>query len=585
MQKILVIGQRSEPQQSIMRLLMHSDYEPITVVDHTTAVTVAGSQRPDLVLCTADLDGIDSRQLLQEFQTHSDLSTIPFVLVTNATNKSYLRECVQLGADDCLTFPFTEAEISAAIAIRLQKQARVTEQYVAMLRNTAERLNRLAHYDSLTDLPNHHLLNQRLVQALERALTKQWPLALLSLSLDRLRHLNNTLGYEAGDALLQATARRLRASLPDGTTVARLTGNQFAILLPNYGDRKKLRAIAEELMNRMAQSFSVLGQEVFVTTSIGIALYPEHGQDTTTLLRQADAALELAKQQKSNYCQIYRSDIPVVASNQILLETWLRYALDRQEFEVYYQPQMALSWDGQGSDRIVGAEALIRWHHDQQGFISPGKFIPLAEDTGLIVPIGDWILRQTCQQTQTWQQTGLANIEISVNLSSVQFNQPQLSRVIAAILEQTGLPPASLELELTETALMQDAEMAVQILNDLKSLGIKLAIDDFGTGYSSLSYLKQFPIDTLKIDTCFVRGLAKDLKNQAILTAAIHMAHDLGLKVIAEGVETAEELEILRTYHCDIVQGYFIGKPMPRVEFEAFLAATTASSSVSSGES
>ncbi|HEY9878824.1 MAG TPA: EAL domain-containing protein [Leptolyngbyaceae cyanobacterium] len=567
MEKILVIGQDSEPHKDILRLLVSEGFEVITADEPEAGVETAYTQRPNLIVCTLDLNGCDSRLLLKAMQERSDLAIIPFILVSDQNEKFYLRECIELGADDCLTLPIADPEILSAIKTRLRKQAQVMEQYAAVLRNTAERLNRLANYDSLTELPNHHLLYQRLVQAIERAIQKDRPLALLSLSLDRLRQINNTLGYKAGDSLLQAAAKRLRSSLPERAIVARLTGNQFAVLLKDFDSRHEVQAIANDLLNRLSHPFSLRGQEIFITTSIGVTLYPDNSSDASTLLRQADAALEWAKQQKSNYCQFYRTDIPVVPADQIVLETWLRYALERQEFEVYYQPQMDLK-----SHRILGAEALIRWTHPEHGPISPGQFIPLAEETGLIVPIGEWIFQQTCRQIQIWQQRGLPPLQISVNLSSVQFNQPRLSQTIISTLKQAGLSPETLELEITETALMQDAETAIPILSELKALGLKIAIDDFGTGYSSLSYLKQLPIDTLKIDTCFVRGVTNDLKNQAILTAVIQMAHDLKLTVIAEGVETEAELAFLQNYRCDIGQGYHIGRPMSADKFEEFLA-------------
>ncbi|MBD0334735.1 MAG: EAL domain-containing protein [Cyanobacteria bacterium Co-bin13] len=568
MEKILVIGQESKSRKAILRLLVSEGFEAITADDTEAGIQTAQSERPDLLVSTLDIDGSDSRTLLTSLKQRSELAIIPFILVTNQGEKFYLRECIELGADDCLVEPVTDPEIVSAIKTRLQKQAQITEQYVAVLRNTAERLNRLAHYDSLTDLPNHHLLHQRLVQAIERCSQTHQSVALLSLSLDRLRQVNNTLGYQAGDALLQATARRLRASLPEGSTVARLTGNQFAVLLTDFTSRQAVLAVAQDLINRLSQPFSLPSQEVFLTTSIGIALYPEDSADISTLLRQADAALEWAKQQKSNSCQFYRIDIPVVPADQIVLETWLRYALERDEFEVYYQPQMGL-----GDHQILGAEALIRWSHPEHGPISPAQFIPLAEETGLIVPIGEWMLQQTCRQVKLWQQQGLPPLQVSVNLSSVQFNQPHLGQTIATLLEQAGLASSALELEITETALMQDAAAAIAILSDLKAQGFKIAIDDFGTGYSSLSYLKQFPIDTLKIDTCFVRGVTTDPKNRAILTAVIQMAHDLQLTVIAEGVELEAELALLESYRCDIAQGYYIGRPMPAEQFEAFLTS------------
>ncbi|HEY9736454.1 MAG TPA: diguanylate cyclase, partial [Trichocoleus sp.] len=366
MEKILVIGQESPARQSILKPLVGEGFETITAEDGDSGLAIAQSERPNLIVCVLDCDGHDSRSLLSEIQQRSDLAVIPFILVTNQSEKFYLRECIELGADDCLVEPVTDPELISAIKTRLRKQAQITEQYVAVLRNTAERLNRLAHYDSLTDLPNHHLLHQRLVQAIERATQNHQAVALLSISLDRLRQVNNTLGYQAGDALLQATAKRLRSSLPDGSTVARLTGNQFAVLLTDFDSRLGVLAVAQDLINRLSQPFSLPSQEVFLTTSIGVALYPEDSDEISTLLRQADAALEAAKQQKSNYCQFYRADIPVVPANQLVLETWLRYALERQEFEVYYQPKMAL-----GSHHILGAEALIRWAHPEHGPISP----------------------------------------------------------------------------------------------------------------------------------------------------------------------------------------------------------------------
>jgi len=570
MHKILVIGPDTRDRKSIVRLLIAEGLETVVANDSHDGLTLAQAEQPDLILCTLDLSGQASQDLLKTLQITPDTAVIPVILLTPCSDRAYLRHCIELGADDCLVYPAPPTELLAAIHSRLQKQARLTERYVAVLRKTAERLNRLAHYDHLTDLPNHHLLRQRLSHAIS-----QGPVALLCLSLDRLRQVNNTLGHPAGDDLLRLTASRLKASLPHGTTVARLTGNQFAILLPHPGSRQALQTIANDLIKRLSLPFALIGQDVFVTISIGIALYPDDSTDLDTLLRQVDAALEGAKHQKSHYCQFYRADMPVVSGDDLQLETNLRYALERQEFEVYYQPQRLLGYPRSAAVPTLSAEALIRWSHPQQGAISPGRFIPLAEDTGLIVPIGEWILRQTCAQVKTWQQQGLPPIKVSVNLSSVQLNQPHLPQTIAQILQETGLSPQLLELELTETALMQDATAALAMLSELKALGLRIAVDDFGTGYSSLSYLKQFPIDTLKIDRCFVNGLSTDPKNQVILTAMIEMAHALGLYVVAEGVETEAELALLRDYQCDSVQGYLLGRPMASQEFSTWCEAIT----------
>lgn len=557
MHKILLIESAGTNRDHIVELLEQEKFEPIVAADGESGLELAQRHRPDLILCALDLAPHGDYQaglpLLRATRLHPELTVIPFVLLTQNSDPLHQRQVMAMGADDCLSSPISDGELITTIATRLSKQAAITERYVTVLRNTAEQINRLAHYDSLTDLPNHRLLSQRLSQLIDAGA----PVALLSISLDRLRQVNNTLGYPAGDEVLRAAARRLKASLPSSITIARLTGNQFAVILVGDLEPSALMSVANDLMGVLSQSFSLPGQEVFITTSIGIACYPQHSQDLPTLLRQADAALDWAKQQKSNYCQIYRADMPVVSGDQIALETWLRYALDRQEFEVFYQPQMTLS-----NGRIDGAEALIRWHHLTHGDISPSRFIPLSEETGLIVPIGEWVLRMACRQAKAWHLAGLGPFRISVNLSSVQLNQPDLSQFIATVLAETDLDPSTLELELTETALMRDADTAVQTLQALKQLGVKLALDDFGTGYSSLSYLKHLPIDTLKIDHCFVRGCATDPQNQAILQSVITLARCLGLSVVAEGIETEADLDFLQRQGCDVGQGHLIGLPL-----------------------
>jgi len=364
----------------------------------------------------------------------------------------------------------------------------------------------------------------------------------------------------------------MQSCLPPEATLARLTANQFAILLPNLERHEQARETAEDVIDALKRPFSLPahdmpGQEVFVTTSIGVAFLLHQSKDLSTLLRQTDAALEAAKQHKSSHCQFYRSDMPLAFSDQIAMETRLRYALDRNEFEVYYQPQLNLA-----NGKVEGSEALIRWRQPEQGFVSPAKFIPLAEETALIVPIGQWVLETACAQAKLWLSKDIGMKYVSVNLSSVQFNQPDLIKSIKQTLIKTGLAPHNLELEVTETALMQDTTSTITTLNELKELGIRIAIDDFGTGYSSLSYLKQLPIDTLKIDNCFVRGAPRDVKNQAILQSTIELAHRLNLTVVAEGVEDADEQQLLSQYQCDYLQGYWVGTPMSAAKLEQALA-------------
>ena len=568
MQKVLVIENPGPSRRELVSYLESEDFLVNLADDGTTGVRAVRQHRPDVVLCSGSFNfGLDGLQVLATIRRDSEMKLTPFILLTSDAARSHTRRAMELGADDCVVRPVSNAEIVDTIAARIKRQIDTSELYVTTLRNTAEQINRLAHYDSLTDLPNYRLLHQRLSQAIITAHNSQQTLAFMSLSLDRLRLVNTVMGYPAGDELLKASARRMQACLPSGATLARLTANQFAVVLPNLARPQEARETAENLMDALSRPFSLPGQEVFVTTSIGIAFLLHQSEDIYTLLRQADAALEYAKKQKSNYCQFYRSDMPVVFSDQIAMETWLRYALERSEFEVYYQPQLNVS-----SGRVEGCEALIRWCHPEHGYISPAKFVPLAEDTGLIVEIGQWVMQTACAQTRRWQEMGLGLKYVSVNLSSVQFNQPNLIDSIKDILASTGLMPCHLELEVTETALMQDAESAIATLGEMKSLGIRTAIDDFGTGYSSLSYLKELPIDTLKIDNCFVRGATHDPKNQAILQSTIELAHRLALKVVAEGVENEAEQMLLTQYKCDYLQGFWVGKPMRASELEKKLS-------------
>lgn len=570
MQKVLVIQSPSAQRTELVSHLHAEGFLVETADDGVSGIEAGQQHRPDVVVCNCAIAHLNGHQVLTALRQGSEFQLTPFVLLTD--ERSHVREAMELGADDCLVQPFTCAEVASAIAARLNRQTTISERYGTALRLTAERLNRLSHYDSLTDLPNYELFHQRFAQAIATAHRSQQTLALMSISLDRLRLVNTVMGYPAGDLLLQASARRLQACLPREANLARLTANQFAVVLPDLAHAQQAREIANEVIDALGRPFSLPGQEVFVTISIGITFALHQSEDIFALLRQANAALEYAKRQKSHYCQIYRSDIPLVLSDQIAMETWLRYALDRHEFEVHYQPQLNLS-----TGKIEGCEALIRWRHPEWGYISPATFIPLTEETGLVVPIGQWVLETACAQAGRWLSLNLGLRYVSVNISSVQFNQSSLIDVVKNALTVSGLAPSELELEVTETALMQDSDAAIAILLELKALGVRIAIDDFGTGYSSLSYLKHLPIDTLKIDNCFVRGAAYDPKNQAILQSTIELAHRLGLKVVAEGVETHDERVLLNQYCCDYLQGFWVGRPMSAAAFEKSLTSSPAS--------
>ncbi|WP_414154262.1 EAL domain-containing protein [Pseudomonas sp. BNK-43-a] len=431
-----------------------------------------------------------------------------------------------------------------------------------------QRIHRLAYYDALTHLPNRTLFQDRLHTALQQAERHKSWVVLMFLDLDRFKPINDSLGHAAGDRMLKDMAERLLACVDEDDTVARMGGDEFTLLLQSRTSREMAlnRAIhvAENILASLVRPFVLESREFFVTASIGIALSPQDGNELSQLMKNADTAMYHAKERGKNNFQFYQADMNASALERLELESDLRHALEQNEFILYYQPQF--SGDGK---RLTGAEALLRWRHPRRGLVPPGDFIPVIEELGLVVDVGDWVLREASRQLKAWHKAKVRVPKVSVNISARQFSDGQLGKRIATILEETGLPPACLELELTESILMREVNEAMQILDSLKNLGLSIAVDDFGTGYSSLNYLKQFPIDVLKIDRTFVDGLPEGEQDAQIARAIIAMAHSLNLAVIAEGVETHEQLEFLREHGCDEVQGYLFGRPMPANQFEA----------------
>lgn len=431
-----------------------------------------------------------------------------------------------------------------------------------------QRIHRLAYYDALTHLPNRSLFQDRLHSALQQAERQQAWVVLMFLDLDRFKPINDSLGHAAGDRMLQEMAIRLLACVSDDDTVARMGGDEFTLLLQPSPTRQialnRAINVAEQILTSLVTPFVLEGREFFVTASIGIALSPQDGHELSQLMKNADTAMYHAKERGKNNFQFYQADMNATALERLELESDLRHALEQKEFTLFYQPQF--SGDGK---RLTGAEALLRWRHPRRGLVSPVEFIPVLEELGLVVEVGDWVLTEACRQLKEWHQAKVRVPKVSVNISARQFADGQLGNRIASILKETGLPPACLELELTESILMREVDQAMQILAGLKRLGLSIAIDDFGTGYSSLNYLKQFPIDILKIDRTFVDGLPSGEQDAQIARAIIAMAHSLNLAVIAEGVETHEQLEFLREHGCDEVQGFLFGRPMPASRFEA----------------
>ena len=567
MTKILVIEDEELLRAQLIKILRFEDFDVSEAKNGLIGIQLAQEQQPDLVLCDVMMPELDGYGVLAALRQDPTTATIPFIFTTAKASKDDRRKGMNLGADDYLTKPFTTNELLEAIATRLKKQALVVQHYNTELKQVEAKLNYLISYDILTKLPNQLLLRERFYQALSQADSSNQIVSILTLSLNQFNQVNNTLGHTTGDLLLKAVAQRLITCVSDDSIVTRLQADRFALILTNVDERQAVANIAQTILNSLSQPFFVGGHEVFVTANIGIARYPFEGKDIDTLISNANLARDLAKKQEGNSYHFYTANMSAESCNQLALETSLRHAVERGEFQVYYQAQVDLQ-----TGQIVGAEALLRWQHPERGLVSPLEFIPLAEQNGLIIPIGEWVLMTACKQTQLWQAID-PSLRIAVNLSGRQFSQQNLAKTVVQILEVTRLEPKHLELELTESIIIKSPEATAITLNKLKALGIKLSIDDFGTGYSSLNYLRTFPFDTLKIDQSFVRNISDDSKNVAITTAIIQMAHSLNLKVVAEGVETEAELSFLYQQHCDEVQGYLFSRPVPAIEFEKLLTA------------
>ncbi len=424
----------------------------------------------------------------------------------------------------------------------------------------------LANHDQLTALPNRNLFSEHLTMAVAQAARSGEKVATLFIDLDRFKNVNDTLGHQIGDSLLQQVARRFRGCLRESDVVARLGGDEYTVMVRPIRDLQEVAACAQKLLNVLALPFEVDWHELFVTGSVGISIYPDDAGDAAALLKNADIAMYRSKEQGKNTYQFFSNEATAASFEHLMLETSLRRALEREEFVLHFQPIVDLR-----GDRVTSMETLIRWQHPDLDMISPARFIPLAEETGLILPIGQWVLEQACRQAKKMHDQGFDGLRVAVNLSPKQFRQRDLARSIGRVLEQFGLDPGCLELEVTESSVMDNADAAIRTLHALKDMGVHLSIDDFGTGYSSLSYLKRFPIDALKVDKSFVRDITSDQDDAAITSAVIAMGHSLRLTIIAEGVETEEQLAFLRERQCNKVQGYLFGRPMPAERMSALL--------------
>lgn len=567
MTTILVIEDVEALREEIMETLSYEGFDVLGAENGVVGVQIAKTYLPNLIICDIAMPELDGYGTLVALRQEPKTSMIPFIFLTAMTEKADMRQAMQLGADDYLTKPFTSTELLGAIASRLQKYNSVKEHYYDEIKAVGERFEYLSHHDDLTQLPNRVLFYESLSQAVLHAKINNKSLALLFLDMDNFNIINNTLGNDIGDQLFKAIAERLKRYTAPCDMVARIQGDEFALIISDIADPMSIKIETQKILDLLSRPYNLYGHEVFITSSIGITLFPEDHQEVEGLIKNAELAMYYAKNHGRNSYKFYSSDLNVQSSEYMALANSLHRAIDRNELRVFYQPLVDLQ-----SGLIVGAEALARWQHPDLGIIMPSKFIPVAEQTGLILRLSEVILYSVCDQMQAWHKAGIDYGFIAVNLSSQHFRPDNnLIEFIGKVLQETETEPSHLELELTESIIMQNAEFTIRVLSQLQAIGVKVAIDDFGTGYSSLSYLKHFPVNTLKIDRCFIQDITTDRHDATISLAIIDLAHSLSLQVIAEGVETTEQIQFLRENSCDLVQGYYFSPPLPAAEFEKML--------------
>ena len=570
MVKILLIEDEELVRENVLELLDAEGFETCCADNGRVGINIAQQENPDLILCDVMMPELDGYGVLEQVRQNPQTVTIPFIFLTAKAAKGDFRAGMELGADDYLTKPFTRAELLGAVGSQLRKKAAIAARYQSEINKTKLELEHKIRHDSLTGLPNRLSLRENFADILNSRQDEGQNTSLIPvmcLCLDRFKIVKENLDSLYSELLLKEVAQRLTSCIYESETVAYLSENRYALILPTADSQSLAADRGKEILHALSQPFQLNDHEVFVSGSIGISLYPNHGDGIEDLLICANRAMDYSSQNGGNQIQFDAPTLKVGSSDRLALETGLRYVLERDELQVYYQPRVCLK-----SGSIVGAEALVRWFNPERGMVSPGQFIPIAEESGLIVPISEWIYRTACEQLKIWQSKYAQDLVIAVNLSSRQFVEPNLREHLETILQETQLDPKYLELELTEGMLVQNPPLAKQKLEALNLLGIKIAIDDFGTGYSSLSYLQQFPFEILKIDQCFVRNLTEDATNAAITIAIMQMAHSLNFRVIAEGVETEAELAFLRQHPCDEIQGYFFSPPLPAHKFEELLS-------------
>lgn len=555
--------------RNVLSSILSGKYACTTAESAEEALFILQDQPFDLVLSDIDMGGMNGIEMIPH--VHNLLPDAVVIMISGKQTIESAIEAMRVGAFDFIQKPFELEHVELAVEralghhFLLVEKRRYETHLEELIRQRTTQLDHLAYHDALTDLPNRTLFEDRLSQTLVQAQYDRKKTAVVFLSLDRFKQIGDTLGHESVYKILREIADRLEVCIGEGETVARFEGDEFGLLLIQSPGNENIIEVINDINEIFTLPIIVDEREIFIRASIGISLCPDDGADTQTLLKNAGAALSRAKDQGGNNFQFYTTDMNAKALSRLELEGKLRRALEHEELEVYYQPKIDTT-----TGQIFGMEALIRWHHPELGIISPTEFIPLAEETKLIVPIGEWILKTACAQTKFWADKGFA-LSVSVNLSTQQFQQTDLAEMVIRVVSEIGFDPRNLELEVTESSIMKNAEDGVKILSRLRNAGIKISIDDFGTGYSSLGYLKNLPIDVLKIDKSFVRDVTTNPDDAALVMAIITLAHNLRLKVIAEGVETEEQLRFLHLLRCDAWQGYLCSKPVTAAAFEEIL--------------